>query len=277
MVVDIGSSGATEYSINPLNAAISAHAPWLVKNYESVLDDIYCGNIHSHHNMESYFSATDKEALIDNAPEDGIWPSLIVSKSQKSNYAFGFSYKDQFGVSIPFTWGKEVVSVEDSVEDNRPFVEELRQFAHYGEAGGYYQQPDKSWKWEKRTRKFGDPEPPTTYPGGKTYSGGYSGTIYGQNKSNPQLAIGSANVDTVSDFDDCQDIVFKLSKIVSKAIGSTSISAFARNLAEGILLSIYTEEVIPQEGRRQLIACISNKKMVNEMMREVSKLIRQES
>lgn len=55
------------------------------------------GLIHSHHTMGAFFSGTDTETLCEMAPIKGFYPSLIVASSGKAHFAFGFSYKDQYG------------------------------------------------------------------------------------------------------------------------------------------------------------------------------------
>ena len=125
--VDVGTAGGTEYDVMSMNKALASVTKWLTENYGEYLEDIYCGNIHSHHGMESYFSQTDKQALNDNAPDEGFWPSLIVSRSSKNDKSFGFSYKDQYGIPIFFTWNKESIENEDDF-DYSQFEEELKTF-----------------------------------------------------------------------------------------------------------------------------------------------------
>ena len=53
------------------------------------------GNIHSHHTMGAFFSGTDNQQLADGSNEN-FYGSLVVSSKQGKEYAFAFTYPDQF-------------------------------------------------------------------------------------------------------------------------------------------------------------------------------------
>tara|TARA_Y100000310_G_scaffold344054_1_gene454821 strand:- start:7 stop:675 length:669 start_codon:yes stop_codon:yes gene_type:complete len=88
--LDLGSSAATEYQ-----------AKNLAKILKKTLGDMpelgkcMMGLIHSHHNMSAYHSGTDDDTLKEMAPVKGFYGSLVVSHD--NDYAFEFSYKDQYG------------------------------------------------------------------------------------------------------------------------------------------------------------------------------------
>lgn len=94
-LLDIGTSGNTEWERDLQ----------MKNNCYGILEDLFgdeCenlveGNIHSHHNMSSFFSGVDKSALNQHARVEGEWPSMIVSRDDKKNRAFAFSYSDRFG------------------------------------------------------------------------------------------------------------------------------------------------------------------------------------
>lgn len=73
-LMDIGTHGSTAFS----------YGPELVNAYdenESLMDEgVRTALIHSHHNMPTFFSGTDKEELEDNTPEDvDMYLSLVVN------------------------------------------------------------------------------------------------------------------------------------------------------------------------------------------------------
>ena len=88
--LDLGSSAATEYEAKDL-------AKILKKTLETMpeLGKCMMGLIHSHHNMSAYHSGTDDDTLKEMAPVKGFYGSLVVSHD--NDYAFEFSYKDQYG------------------------------------------------------------------------------------------------------------------------------------------------------------------------------------
>ena len=53
------------------------------------------GNVHSHHGMGAFFSGTDEQQLIDGANKN-FYCSLVVSTKPGKEFAFAFSYPDQY-------------------------------------------------------------------------------------------------------------------------------------------------------------------------------------
>lgn len=88
--LDLGNGAATEYQAKDL-------AKILKKTLLAMpeLGKCMMGLIHSHHNMDAYHSHTDDDTLEEMAPIKGFYGSLVVSNS--NDYAFEFSYKDQYG------------------------------------------------------------------------------------------------------------------------------------------------------------------------------------
>ena len=89
--LDLGGHSSTEWEADDLAKILKK------KLRNNVLKKCYMGLIHSHHTMGAFFSGTDTETLCEMAPVKGFYPSLIVATSGKAHFAFGFSYKDQYG------------------------------------------------------------------------------------------------------------------------------------------------------------------------------------
>jgi proteasome lid subunit RPN8/RPN11 len=73
--MDVGTSGYTEYEIESAD-------DYVFKNlFERVMldDDLKIGHIHTHHDMDCYFSTTDMSELHENAPNHNYYLSLIVN------------------------------------------------------------------------------------------------------------------------------------------------------------------------------------------------------
>lgn len=71
--MDIGTSGFTGYETD---AAVIQH---MMDRQEELMKGLKLGHIHSHHNMNVYFSGTDQSELHDNAPNHNYYLSLIVN------------------------------------------------------------------------------------------------------------------------------------------------------------------------------------------------------
>ena len=114
--LDLGSHSETEWTgkhfLQRSKKLYKAH-PELLKMYQ--------GNIHSHHTMGAFFSATDKQALTDNANEVG-YPSLVVASSGKEEHAFAMSYLDQW--RHPHIFAAEDIEVEIDIEEDDAWVKE---------------------------------------------------------------------------------------------------------------------------------------------------------
>ena len=107
---------------HPLDLGTSAHTEWdgedlmkifkvLRKEFPQIGKTWVQGNIHSHHEMGSFFSQTDVQQCIDGANEQ-FYYSLVVSTKPGKELHFGTSYPDQFGQI-------HVVEIDDiEVEEN---------------------------------------------------------------------------------------------------------------------------------------------------------------
>ena len=89
--LDLGGHSSTEWEADDLAKILKK------KLRNSTLKKCYMGLIHSHHTMGAFFSGTDTDTLCEMAPMKGFYPSLIVASSGKADFAFGFSYRDQYG------------------------------------------------------------------------------------------------------------------------------------------------------------------------------------
>ena len=89
LLLDKGSAGETEWEGEDFAKAL----PGVLKKYPKLRKSVV-GNIHSHHSMGAFFSATDEELLEQNAAK-AFYPSLVVASS-KTPFAFAISYLDQY-------------------------------------------------------------------------------------------------------------------------------------------------------------------------------------
>jgi len=105
--IDLGHSAATEFSAKALVKTIK-------KFYKEMpqLSKCYLGLIHSHHSMGAYYSGTDEDTMIDNAPNEGFYGSLVVASSGKEGYAFAFSYLDQYDKPTVIELEEDKIDVE---------------------------------------------------------------------------------------------------------------------------------------------------------------------
>ena len=90
--LDLGDTSSTEWDSDDF-------AKILKTKYKEnkALKQCYIGLLHSHHNMGAFFSGTDSSTLEEMAPKEGFYPSLVVSTKADKEFAFGFSYLDQYG------------------------------------------------------------------------------------------------------------------------------------------------------------------------------------
>lgn len=72
ILMDVGTSGYTEYDIS------SSH-PNVDLIMDAMVNDYKIGHIHTHHNMTCFFSGVDTQELHDNAPNHNYYLSLIVN------------------------------------------------------------------------------------------------------------------------------------------------------------------------------------------------------
>jgi len=100
-VIDIATAGETEWNQSAFTSIIPLVITKLIADGIDPTD-LLVGNIHSHHSMNSYFSSTDSEAMIEHAPDMGFWVSIIVSTSASAansvvtNRCGAISYKGKF-------------------------------------------------------------------------------------------------------------------------------------------------------------------------------------
>lgn len=95
---DIGSSTYTEYEFTPEFANFLAINPELMSNTIS-------GHIHSHHNMNTFFSGTDTKELEDSVKslESGIFFSLIVNNAGEYTAAIALAIKNKITKNMIYT------------------------------------------------------------------------------------------------------------------------------------------------------------------------------
>lgn len=74
-LMDIGSGGATDYELDESIVELKMSDPKFL-SYKM-------GHIHSHHNMDAYFSVTDKEEIVDNSEFYNYYLSVIVNNHGK--------------------------------------------------------------------------------------------------------------------------------------------------------------------------------------------------
>jgi len=89
--MDKGSSAATGYKFTP---DVGKRHAELIKEHKSM---VKIGMIHSHHNMDSYFSATDMEELNENSENHSWYLSLIVNNAGK--YVAKIGYRTEAVIS----------------------------------------------------------------------------------------------------------------------------------------------------------------------------------
>ena len=89
--LDLGTSAATEWESDDF-------AKILKEKYKEnkKLKKCYIGLLHSHHDMGAFFSGTDQDTIYEMAPDNGFYPSTVVSTKDKKEYAFAIGYKDQY-------------------------------------------------------------------------------------------------------------------------------------------------------------------------------------
>ena len=89
--IDLGNTGSTELDGEELGKVL----PSIYKKYPK-LKKSFMGLIHSHHNMGAFFSSTDEDTCLEQAPQEGLFFSTVVAHT-KDKFATGVSYRDQYG------------------------------------------------------------------------------------------------------------------------------------------------------------------------------------
>lgn len=101
-LMDIGTSGYTEYETD------AELGMFMFEN--DYVDTIKMGHCHSHHNMQAYFSGTDNDELLTNAPNHNVYLSLIVNNKMENvaRIAYVVSSEVEGSVTIRDFDGKEL-------------------------------------------------------------------------------------------------------------------------------------------------------------------------
>ena len=102
------------------------------------------GLIHSHHNMGAFFSGTDEETCLEQAPQEGLFFSTVVAHT-KDKFATGVSYRDQFGYpnfiegevknTVKVRASKEWISEADHIEKEAKTTYTRNHFPQKGYGG----------------------------------------------------------------------------------------------------------------------------------------------
>jgi hypothetical protein len=116
--LNLGTHTATEFEAKDVAGILED----TYKNNKNLLKNTYMGLIHSHNTMGSFFSGTDKDTLLDMAPVENFYGSTIVASSGKELVSFGFSYKDQYGVSHTHIIDEDEIELENTYKVNNDWV-----------------------------------------------------------------------------------------------------------------------------------------------------------
>ena len=120
VAIDLGHATETEIDGEKLGKIL----PQIYKENKK-LKNCYLGLIHSHHNMGAFFSGTDKDTALEQAPLEGLFFTTVVA-SDKDEFCTGVSYRDHFGfpnfiegdvvadykVDVPKEWKAEAKKIE---------------------------------------------------------------------------------------------------------------------------------------------------------------------
>ena len=119
--LDLGDTASTEWDSDDF-------AKILKKKYKEniKLKKCYIGLLHSHHSMGAFFSSTDTDTLNEMAPEKGFYPSLVVSTKADKQFAFAFSYLDQYKNHQVFKGDVEMTGIPDAPEEWVEIAEEIK-------------------------------------------------------------------------------------------------------------------------------------------------------
>ena len=127
--LDLGHGTSTDFDAGDVAAILKE----TYQKYPS-LKHCYIGLIHSHHTMGAFLSGTDKDTILDMAPSEGFYGSLVVASEGKATEAFGFSYIDQYGQAHAMILDEDDIEIQlpeykvedewkeqaDTIEKNKP-------------------------------------------------------------------------------------------------------------------------------------------------------------
>lgn len=127
--LDLGHGTSTDFDAGDVASILKE----TYQKYPS-LKHCYIGLIHSHHTMGAFLSGTDKDTILDMAPNEGFYGSLVVASEGKATEAFGFSYIDQYGQAHAMILDEDDIEIQlpeykveddwkeqaDTIEKNKP-------------------------------------------------------------------------------------------------------------------------------------------------------------
>ena len=127
--LDLGHGTATDFDAGDVASILKE----TYQKYPS-LKHCYMGLIHSHHTMGAFLSGTDKDTILEMAPTEGFYASLVVASQGKATEAFGFSYVDQYGQAHAMIIDEDNIEIQlpeykveddwieqaDTIEKNKP-------------------------------------------------------------------------------------------------------------------------------------------------------------
>ena len=160
--IDLGNTGSTELDGEELGKVL----PAIYKKYPK-LKKSFMGLIHSHHNMGAFFSGTDEETCLEQAPKEGLFFSTVVAHT-KDKFATGVSYRDQFGYSN-FIEGE--VKNTAKVKASKEWISEADHIEEEAKPKGY---------------TFAGSRYPTKYGQGNMFGSYYSGYNHNNNSDHKE-------------------------------------------------------------------------------------------
>ena len=122
--LDLGDTASTEWDSDDFAKIIKSKYKENAK-----LKKCYIGLLHSHHSMGAFFSSTDTETLNEMAPEKGFYPSLVVSSKPDKEFAFAFSYLDQYHREQVIEGDIEITGSIKAPKEWKAIAEEIKEKA----------------------------------------------------------------------------------------------------------------------------------------------------